>query len=760
MRFAFLLLALLLAPVVALAQGSVLQVGPITKGHAAAWADNGYIRDAGVGFVGPGLPFCINSSQATPPIAPYYSLCFGASPGAITFGATGTTPIPFAVTTDGQLSILAGGSATIGGAGPLNLVSSGVVYPFPTPAIATSTTHLPTEAALAAYTVSVTTLIRDGFFNAGDSQPVTYTLTSGACSLNAGAGDAGSQVPFAGAGTFCWKANFQGMRVTSQIWGAAGDGVTDDTTKVQAAINGAIAASVPLYFDSKHLYNITSTLNVTSPIDIEGQYRYAGWVGSDPTGATGPSCPWGLFNNATNINLLNVSAVTATIRGLCIQMSSAAGIYPTSGIAMKFAPPSGQYQSGLNIEQNTIIRPFDGIAVGGTVDAACCGKSTSADGNAFNRNTILQPADEGISNGKFTTNSATAGNTYTDNTIICHTITGAAPANSVGFAFYDGGIDYDGTINGPEGCNIGFAIKPGSVSGVGQFAAGVFRGVFGDQSGTHDLLIQPTSALATVADIQSTGSWAATTGNSNSILIDCSSGSCFNVSFVQLTAHGGAALSQPIIKLISSSNLGLFDFTLADSSFCGYVGSPPVAGAEALDITLANAITGRFVITGNRFNTCPGNGVPVGIALHLSAGATGTGPPTVPNIIIANNDFSKTLEIGGTPISYTPNNEAVIIHDNMGIDNDTGTVADAATIALPTASVPNFGITGTGTTITALGGSSTAKWWANGVINMFTPTGAITFGTGGNICNALTSSGAGGWVVGRWNVAGNCFNLK
>jgi hypothetical protein len=43
---------------------------------------------------------------------------------------------------------------------------------------------------------------------------------------------------------------------------------------VQAAINAASAAGVPLHFDMVHKYLITSPLKVTAPIDIEGQYRY------------------------------------------------------------------------------------------------------------------------------------------------------------------------------------------------------------------------------------------------------------------------------------------------------------------------------------------------------------------------------------------------------------------------------------------------------------------------------------------------------
>jgi hypothetical protein len=556
-----------------------------------------------------------------------------------------------------------------------------------------------------------------------------------------------------------------GVRLTPQVFGAVGDGGTDDTAAVQAAINGAAAAGVPLYFDTLHKYLITAALNITAPISIEGQLRYGGWTAQDPTGSSSRACPWGLINNATGIDMLNVTAVTATIVGLCIQMSATDGTNPTAGAAMRFGPPVGKYQSGLRVEYNTIIRPFDGIAVGGRANSVdCCGKDSTADGNVFNRNSIYSPADEGISNGKFTVQAASPGNTYNDNLIICPTITGPAPANSVGFALYDGGISYDGTQNGPEGCHIGFKIAPGAIGGVAQEAGGLFRGVFGDQSGLNDLLIQPTDPLGGVIDMQSTGSWAAATLNKTSVLIDCSTGSCVNLSFVQFTVHAGAAQSMPVMKLKSSGTGGFFDFSLVDSSICGYLGAPPVAGAEALDINLSNtnSAIGRFLISGNRFNTCPGTALPVGIALHFTNTATGVGPPIRPNFIITNNDFSAVADAGGMPISYTPNNESIVISNNVGIENMTGTVADAATLSLPDVNHPTFAITGSGTDVTNLLGGASGKWYQNGLIHIVTPAAAINFiGTGGatsNICNSVTSV-AGSFLVGRWNVASSCFNL-
>jgi hypothetical protein len=97
--------------------------------------------------------------------------------------------------------------------------------------------------------------------------------------------------------TGCINNQRTGVRITPQTLGAVGDGATDDTAAVQAAINAASAAGVPLHFDMVHKYLITSPLKVTAPIDIEGQYRYGIWAGQDPSGVATIACPWGLINN-------------------------------------------------------------------------------------------------------------------------------------------------------------------------------------------------------------------------------------------------------------------------------------------------------------------------------------------------------------------------------------------------------------------------------------------------------------------------------
>jgi hypothetical protein len=220
----------------------------------------------------------------------------------------------------------------------------------------------------------------------------------------------------------------------------------------------------------------------------------------------------------------------------------------------------------------------------------------------------------------------------------------------------------------------------------------------------------------------------------------------------RFNAHGGPGQNRPIISVIGASG-GPYDFTLSGSTICQF-GNGGGAGFVGLNINLASSISGRFVINGNRIgNGCPGSvSSGVGIALAFSGGGAGAGHG---NVAITGNDLSAVTRYGSV-ISYTPTNESVVIKGNLGIDDQTASVADAATIAA-TPAFPNFAITGTGTTVTTIG----THWFANGEINMITRDGAITFSNaGGNICNTVTSAGAMATVTGRWNVGNNCWLLK
>ena len=96
----------------------------------------------------------------------------------------------------------------------------------------------PTNAALKALSpVTGATVRRLGFHVAGDGGAADYTLSSSPCTLNSGLGDDGAQVQAQGGG--CWNISAASEPLSPLIWGAVGDGTTNDTAAVQAAIDGA-----------------------------------------------------------------------------------------------------------------------------------------------------------------------------------------------------------------------------------------------------------------------------------------------------------------------------------------------------------------------------------------------------------------------------------------------------------------------------------------------------------------------------------------
>jgi hypothetical protein len=85
----------------------------------------------------------------------------------------------------------------------------------------------------------------------------------------------------------------KGYPVTVDSFGAVGDGTTDDTVALQAAIDAAIAAKKDLFIQSG-TYKITNTLNVTSTsIKIYGAGRYETKINSYAVGSAIKFAGWG-----------------------------------------------------------------------------------------------------------------------------------------------------------------------------------------------------------------------------------------------------------------------------------------------------------------------------------------------------------------------------------------------------------------------------------------------------------------------------------
>lgn len=109
-------------------------------------------------------------------------------------------------------------------------------YALPTPIYGNQTPIAANNASLSGYSVAsgIPSVSRQGFSFPGDAPPMVYNASTSACSLNAGAGDGGSQVPSADGK--CWVANLPAEGGDIRIWGANANGAADATAAVRAAI--------------------------------------------------------------------------------------------------------------------------------------------------------------------------------------------------------------------------------------------------------------------------------------------------------------------------------------------------------------------------------------------------------------------------------------------------------------------------------------------------------------------------------------------
>ena len=94
---------------------------------------------------------------------------------------------------------------------------------------------VPTNAALQSLpSTSYPSVTRLGFSSPGDGGQAIYVPSGSACSLNGGDGDNGSQVRSADG--LCWIADFSLGPVSVKVFGAAGEGVTDDRAALLACL--------------------------------------------------------------------------------------------------------------------------------------------------------------------------------------------------------------------------------------------------------------------------------------------------------------------------------------------------------------------------------------------------------------------------------------------------------------------------------------------------------------------------------------------
>jgi hypothetical protein len=182
----------------------------------------------------------------------------GGNPGTLSF-SNGTTGSTFTTTTGYQIDEVQFDGTTF------RLSQN----PAAADLLTGSVIQVQTEAALAAMsTAAYPAVYRTGYYKNADSPMLAYYAGASPCSLNAGAGDGGSQIPSSNGE--CWLARFPAGAADIREWGAVGSGST--ATGIAGAASTSMTLSTALDFSNNN------------PISIFGSG--AAFVLNQPTGVT------------------------------------------------------------------------------------------------------------------------------------------------------------------------------------------------------------------------------------------------------------------------------------------------------------------------------------------------------------------------------------------------------------------------------------------------------------------------------------------
>jgi len=526
---------------------------------------------------------------------------------------------------------------------------------------------------------------RLGFNAANDGGRASYVFSTSNCS----AADNGAQVQ-PSAGTGCWIADLAGVQATPMLWGAKGDGTTNDYAAVQAALTAM--AGKTLYI-GPHTYCVSPGVTLaagSSLIDTRG-------YNSVPTAPSLRAC-------ATNLTALTINS-NDLVQGVVIDMLTAGASTTGAGI-------SGRVVNDTLIDHSVVYGGCLGVDLGGN-------------------NPVLQHSwirqQDGLSGcGGVRVGDATT-NTGTLDARIESTEIATTPTAAYGMLIEDAGGLYLSN-NDIIFANIGTWIDPKA----GQVVAYMFASntVLGDTCGQNPnlatcMVIDTASSTGTVQGLQINGSWTSNSQVGAGVLIRNTGGG--NISGVHFVGHRAFLNRFNGIEIDAPASGTLTGVTFDAGTICGQQsGSDFTIGAGVSEVSVRDSTIGT---------TCDGQTVgTVNPTYGIAIGSAAT------HLVITNNDLTGlSTAIAGSPTGPT------IIENNIGVDtNGATTIASATTINLNQPE-PVWHLTGA-TAITTISGG-----WMSRPITFISDTGALAFNTGGNIKFAVTSAGAGAVVTGYYD---------
>ncbi len=630
---------------------------------------------------------------------PVFSTCAGYLYGNGTSAPTCTMTIPVGSVVNGATPLL--GAANIWAqaqtlsAAPIFSSLTGYVYANGAGALTAATTipasaltglSVATNADLKAFSISGKPndyeIRREGFNAPGDGGEAIYHLsTSGNCA----AANDGTQVqPTVGTG--CWIANIDNQFVTPKLFGAVGDGVTDDTAIVQKA-STALGNSRTLY-TGPYIYGISSTITLNSHLKDEGGGQ----------GNTNTTCRNG-FRALADIKLFTPGFTGVRI-STCADM--AAAVTSTQG----FIDYTGS--NSVTVEDSQINKFCTGVSISGTPAA----------NNLFSGvfRSIIVPRNDascaGILVGKNSANGHTGDFRAENNFVFCANTAGT----QIGMGYYDGGGVYF-TNNEIFGCGYGTVVKPGIVSANPQMALYGFwsNTILGDTSSTNNLLIDTADVTARIFNLHfGSGSWVSAALGGDSVLIQntAASPSVDGIQFLGVRNYIASTTANGF-NLVAGKGI-----SIKNSEICSYV------AATGAGITVGSGVLSASIL-GNRVGQCDATtgSLATGIDVPVAGAA---------NLTIADNDLTQAT----SPLNVADGaSQNFTIHDNLGVNNLSPNLASAASVTL--GPYDKYIVTGTTNISTVVG-----RWNMRPVTlisNNASPPSLVSGGTAGQtMCLAST----------------------